>query len=111
MDLSQSLVKLKNLEQQVELEVSDAVRANETNAKKVEAYRVARDLAEKSLDAEEKKLKVGLSTNYFVLEFQEKLANARSMEVKAKIDYILSMGRLEKAMGTSLEKRNIKVGG
>jgi len=111
MDLSQSLVKLKNLEQQVELEVSDAVRANETNAKKVEAYRVARDLAEKSLDAEEKKLKVGLSTNYFVLEFQEKLANARSMEVKAKIDYILSMGRLERAMGTSLEKRNIKVGG
>jgi outer membrane protein TolC len=72
---------------------------------------VARDLAEKSLDAEEKKLKVGLSTNYFVLEFQEKLANARSMEVKAKIDYILSMGRLERAMGTSLEKRNIKVGG
>jgi len=110
MDLSQSQVKLKNLEQQVELEVSDAVRANETNAKKVEAYRVARDLAEKSLDAEEKKLKVGLSTNYFVLEFQEKLANARSMEVKAKIDYILSMASLERAMGLSLAKRNIKVG-
>jgi outer membrane protein TolC len=109
MDLNQSQVRLKNLEQQIALEVSDAVRAIETNAKKVEAYRVARELAEKSLDAEERKLKVGLSTNYFVLEFQEKLANARSMELKAQIDYILSVERLEKAAGLSLEKRNIKI--
>jgi len=109
-DLTQSQVRIKNLEQQVVLDVSDAVRMIETNAKKVEAYRVARDLAEKSLDAEEKKLKVGLSTNYFVLEFQEKLTNARSMEVKAKIDYILSVDRLEQATASSLEKRKIKIG-
>jgi outer membrane protein TolC len=108
-DLNQSQVKLKNLEQQAILEVGDAVRTIETNAKRVEAYRVARELAEKSLDAEEKKLKVGLSTNYFVLEFQEKLANARSIEIKAKIDYILSVARLERSMGTGLEKRNIKI--
>jgi outer membrane protein TolC len=99
---------LKNLEQQVALEVSDAVRAMETNARRVNAYRLARELAEKSLDAEEKKLKVGLSTNYFVLEFQDRLANARSVELRAKLDHILSVERLEKAMGLSLEKRNIK---
>ena len=108
MDLGQGQIRLKNLEQQVALDVSDAVRAMETNAKRVNAYRVARELAEKSLDAEEKKLKVGLSTNYFVLEFQDKLANARSMELRAKLDHILSVERLEKAMGLSLEKRNIK---
>ena len=79
-------------------------RAVETNAKQVAAYRVAREMAEKSLEAEEKKLSVGLSTNYFILEFQDKLANARSAELKAKVDYILSVERLEKAMGRSLEK-------
>lgn len=109
MDLDQSLVKLKNQEQQMILDVSDAVRMIETNDKRTEAYRVARELAEKSLDAEVKKLQVGLSTNYFVLDFQEKLANARSMELKAKVDYILSVARLDKAMGTSLEKRNLKI--
>jgi outer membrane protein TolC len=107
-DLTQSQVRLKNLEQQVTLDVSDAVRMIETNAKRINAYRVARELAERSLDAEQKKLAVGMSTNYFVLDFQDKLANARSLELRAKIDYILSVERLEKATGVSLEKRGVK---
>jgi outer membrane protein TolC len=108
-DLNQSQIKLKDLEQQVSLDVSDAVRTVETNAKRVGAYRVARELAEKTLEAEVKKLQVGRSTNYFVLDYQDKLANARSNEVKAKIDYLLSVAKLDKATGASLEKRNIKV--
>lgn len=109
MDYNQNLVRLQNLEQQMILEVSDAARATEANARRVDAYRVARELAERTLDAEVKKLEVGLSTNYFVLDFQEKLANARSAELRAKIDYILSVARLDQAMGVSLEKRNIKI--
>lgn len=107
-DLAQSQVRLKNLQQQVSLDVSDAVRAIETNAKRIEAYRLARELAEKSLEAEQKKLAVGMSTNYFVLDFQDRLANAKSLELKAKIDYILSVERLEKSTGMSLIKRGIK---
>jgi len=108
-DLDQSQIKLRNLEQQVGLDVSDAVRTVETNAKRVDAYRVARELAEKTLDAEVKKLLAGRSTNYFVLDYQDKLATAKSNEVKSKIDYLLSVAKLEKATGVSLEKRNIKV--
>jgi outer membrane protein TolC len=107
-EFQQGQARLKQLEQQITLEVSDAVRTIETNAKRVEAYRLATELAEKSLDAETKKLAVGLSTNYFVLDFQDRLANARSLELRAKVDYILSVERLEKAMGASLEKRGIK---
>jgi len=109
LELEQNLAKLKTLEQQAVLEVSDAVRTIETNAKRVHAYRLARELAQKRLEAEAKKLSVGLSTNYFVLEYQEELANARSMEIKSMVDYNLSLARLEKAMGTSLEVRNIKI--
>ena len=108
-ELDQSQAKLRTLDQQVALEVSDAVRNVETNAKRVDAYRLARELAAKRLEAEEKKLSVGLSTPYFVLEYQEGLANARSMELKALVDYNLSLARLEKVVGTSLENRNIKV--
>jgi len=109
MGLEQSLLELKNSEKQILLEVRDAVRQIDTNAKRVEAYRLARELAEKRMIAEEKKLNVGLTTNYFVLEYQEKLANARSMELKALVDYSLALAKLEQALGTSLDTRNIKI--
>lgn len=107
-DLAQSELRLKNIKQKADLEVSDAVRTVEANAKRIEAYRLARELAEKTLEAEQKKLAVGMSTNYFVLDFQDRLANARSLELRAKIDYVLSVERLEKATGLSLVKRGLK---
>ena len=55
-----------------------------------------------------KKLNVGLTTNYFVLQYQEELARERSLELKAMVDYTLALARLEKSLGTNLEKRNIK---
>lgn len=109
MEIEKSLLELKNQEKMALLEVRDAVREIDTNAKRVHALRLARELAEKRLEAEEKKLDVGLTTNYFVLQYQEELANARSLELKAVVDYNLAWAKLEKALGTSLEKRNIKM--
>jgi len=108
-DLEQTTLRLKNQQQQVALEIKNAVRAVQTDYKRVQAYGVARELAEKTLEAEEKKLKVGLTTNYVVLQFQRDLANAQSAELRAIIDYNLSLAQLERAMGTSLEKKNIKL--
>jgi outer membrane protein TolC len=107
--LEKSQIELENLEDQALLEVKNAVRDIETNFKRVEAYRLARELAEKRLGAEVKKLNVGLTTNYFVLQFQEELASSRSMELKSLVDYNLALAKLDKAMGVSLEKRNIKL--
>ncbi len=107
-DLKQTTLRLKNQEQQVALEIKNAVRAVQTDYKRVQAYKVARELAEQKLDAEEKKLKVGLTTNYVVLQYQRDLADARSAELRAIIDYNLSLAQLDRSMGTSLEKKNIK---
>jgi len=108
-ELEKSLLEFKDLEQRVFLEVRNAVRDIETNSKRVQAYRLARELAEKRLEAEEKKLGVGLTTNYFVLQYQEGLANAQSMEIKAIVDFNLSWGKLDRTMGTTLKNRNIKI--
>jgi outer membrane protein TolC len=108
-DLEQTTLRLKNQEQQLALEIKNAVRAVETDYKRVQAYGVARELAEKKLEAEEKKLKVGLTTNYVVLQYQRDLANARSAELRAIIDYNLSLAQLDRAMGISLEKKDIKL--
>ncbi|NIM57334.1 MAG: TolC family protein [Candidatus Aminicenantes bacterium] len=109
MEMEKSQLELESTEKQIFLEVKNAVRDIETNAKRVQAYRLARELAEQRLDAEVKKLNVGLTTNYFVLQYQEGLARERSQELRSLIDYNLAWARLEQAVGRSLEKRNIKI--
>jgi len=108
-ELDKSRIELEDTRRQALLEVRDAVRDIETHSKRVEAYRLARTLAEKRMQAEEKKLRVGLTTNYFVLQYQEELANARSLEIKAIVDYNLAWAKLEQATGMSLKSRNILV--
>jgi outer membrane protein TolC len=103
----QSLVDLQNLEQRIFLDIRMAVRAVETNYKRVLAYRAARGLAENKLAAEEKKLKVGLTTNYVVLQYQRDLADAKTAELKAVIEYNLALAYLDKALGTSLKNKHI----
>jgi len=107
-ELNQTRLRLKNQEQQVILEVKTTVRTVQTNYKRVQAYRAARELAEKTLEAEEKKLKVGLTTHYTVLQHQRDLANAISAELRAVIDYNLSLAQLDRAMGVSLKNKNIE---
>jgi len=107
--LEQALTRIENQEKQIFLEVRNAVRLVEADFKRVAAYKVARELAEQRLEVEEKKLNVGLSTNYIVLQQQRDLANARSAELRALIDYNLSLAALDRAMGITLEKKNIKV--
>ena len=106
--LEQAQVNLQNQEQQAFLEIRNAVRDVQTNFKRVQAYKVAREYAEEKLAAEQKKLKVGLATNYEVLLHQRDLADAQSSELRAVIDYNLSLAALDRALGTTLEKKNIK---
>ncbi len=106
-NLEQATLQIKNQEQQAFLEIKNALRGVETNFKRIQARKVARELAAKKLEAEEEKLKVGLTTNYFVLQYQRDLANAQSLELKAIIDYNLSLARLNRALGISLEEKNI----
>jgi outer membrane protein len=109
LNLDQATLRLKNQEQTIYLEIRNGVRTVETNYKRVQSYRVARELAEKKLQAEEEKLKVGLSTNYFVLTYQRDLSDARIAELRAIVDYVISEASLEKATGTNLKNKGISV--
>jgi outer membrane protein TolC len=105
----QAVLRHRDLEAQALLEVEIAVRAVETDYQRTLAYRLARELAEEKLDAEQKKLEAGLSTNYTVLQQQRDLTLARTNEIRARVDYNLSLARLEQAMGTSLESRGVRL--
>ena len=83
----QGAVNLRDLELQVATAVRDAARQVNTNLKRVEATRKARDRAERRLEAEEKRMTVGLSTTFQLFQAQRDLARQRQQEVNAMIDY------------------------
>ena len=99
----------RNLENQIFVEVREAVRAIKTNEKRIEATRRARILAQEQLEGEMVRREQGLSTTFRVLDVQEDLAVARTNELKALIDYNLSLHRLDQVTGTLLEKHGIRL--
>ena len=107
--LRQAMLELENQKEQIYLEIKNAVRSVEANYKRILAFTTARELSEQKLAAEEEKRRVGLSTNYLVLQMQRDLANARISELNAIISYNVSLALLEKAMGTNLKSKNIKL--
>jgi len=98
----QAQANLRRAELQVASEVRTAGRAVETNYKRVESTRAARVLAERRLDAEEKKFAAGLSTNFLVTQAQRDLAVALVAELRAVADYrksIVNFERVQEAGG------------
>jgi outer membrane protein TolC len=87
----QARTTLRDLELQVSTSVREAGRQVNTNLKRVQATQVARQLAERRLEAEQKKFNVGMSTTFLVFQAQRELALARTSELQAVIDYNQSL--------------------
>ncbi len=68
-------------------QVRDAARQLVANSKRVNATGAARVLAERRLEAEEKKFEAGMSTSFEVFQAQRDLSQARSNELRAVLDY------------------------
>ena len=106
-ELERAALTLKDKEQGVILEVKEAARGLLTNGKRVEATRQARRLAEKKLEAEEERFRLGLTTVQDVITFERDLAEAKRAEVQALIDYRNSLVDLDQRTGRLLERHQI----
>jgi outer membrane protein len=87
----QAQAQLKNLEMQVSTQVRGIARNVQTNQQRVASARSSRELQEKKLEAEEKKLAAGMSSTFFVFQAQRDLALARTAEIQAISDYNKSL--------------------
>ena len=102
-------VSLVSVRQQIIVGVREAVRRVQTDFKRIETTRSARIMAEKQLQAEQERLKVGLSTTRFVLEFQRDLATAQGNELRAIVDYNKSLSNLERHKATTLDRYSLEI--
>jgi len=106
--LKQAKLQLKSLEHNIGVEVRQAARGVATNRRLIDANRATRVLREKTLQDEQTRFEVGVSTSYQVLEKEEDVATAHSSELRAIVDYRKSLVTLDLADGTILIKNDVE---
>ncbi len=87
----QAQAQLKNLEMQVATQVRAIGRNVQTNQQRVQSAKASRELQEKKLEAEEKKMAAGMGQTFFVFQAQRDLSLARTTEILAISDYNKSL--------------------
>jgi outer membrane protein TolC len=95
--------QLQSQELQVATQIREFARQVQTNAKRVDATRASRVLAERRLEAEEKKFQAGMTTAFLVFQAQRDLNQARNNELQALVDYVKSGVDFEAAQETPLQ--------
>lgn len=107
--LRQQQISLQRQENQIRVEVQNAVIAVQQARARHQAAQKARVLQEQTVDAEQKKYELGASTIYNVILTQRDLLQAQSNEVAALSVYSKARVELERATGQTLEKNNISL--
>jgi len=105
--------ELRSMEQrsvnQVEQDVRNAEIAVTQAKAQIEAARKATRLAQETLDAEQKKFKLGESTVFLVIQAQRDLVTAEGNEAKAHATYAQALTTYQQATATILDKYNIQI--
>jgi outer membrane protein TolC len=99
LELKQAQVDQRLLLRTIVRQIRQAIRDIETVSKRVEVTRAATVLARTQLEAEQEKFRLGLSTSFVVLDFQEDLSIAQSDETRALSDYNVALARLDQVTG------------
>jgi outer membrane protein TolC len=115
-NLANSLLKkksdtlsLRKTEQQIRLEVLNAVTALEASREQVKLSKIQRDLQDQNRQSWQKKFDLGTTEMFFVLDAQNQLQNAESNLSNAYITYHRSELNLQRVVGELLERRGIVI--
>jgi outer membrane protein len=106
---NQVVAQTRQIELQVATDVTNAAINVQSGIERVQAAQAARELAQKTLEAEQSKFEVGMSTNYNVILTQRDLATAQSNELQAILNYRKALVELERVQQTTLSNSNITV--
>jgi outer membrane protein TolC len=100
---------IKAVEQQIALEVRNAINAVEMTKARIEAASTSRVLAEEQYAAEQRKFMLGASPVRFVLEEQRNLEQMQTNENAALVNYRKALADYDRALGVTLKKNNISI--
>ncbi len=95
--------------QSITLEVTNAVHALEQAKLSMEAAKIARDLAQETLHADERKYELGAETVFFVLDAQNQLAQAEQNLIQAQVNFQLAVAAVDHATGDLLDHHHVQI--
>jgi len=115
-NLADSLVGLRRdqyqergTNQNISLEVTNAVHSLEAAKLGMEAAKVAVDLAKETLRADERKYELGTEQIFFVLDAQTQLAQAELNLIQSQVNFQLAVTQVDHATGDLLEHHHVQV--
>ena len=109
MEYRQAELRLEQLYTQIRMQVANAMYALANDRAQVRSAQAARDYAQQSLDAEEKKLHLGASTTANVLQQQRNMAVAEDNLIAAHAAYAKDRAGLYQTLASTLQHYGINL--
>jgi outer membrane protein len=109
MEYRQTQMRLQQLYTQIRIQVTNQQYALTNDRAQVQAAQAARDYAAQSLDAEEKKYRLGASTTTNVLQQGRNLATAENTLISATAAYAKDRSLLRQLLANTLERYAISI--
>ena len=91
------------------MEVTNAVHSLEEAKLTMEAAKVAVNLAQESLHADERKYELGAEPVFFVLDAQTQLAQAELNLIQAQVSFQIAVAQVDHATGDLLEHHHVEI--
>ena len=109
MEYRQAELRLEQLYTQIRMQVANAMFALTNDRAQVRSAQAARDYAQQSLDAEQKKLHLGASTTANVLQQQRNMAIAEDNLIAANAGYAKDRAGLYQTLASTLQHYGINL--
>lgn len=109
LEKTQAILSFKRLEQNIILDVRDRVRLAKTQYRQVDAAKISKDKETQNYEAQKERYAAGQVSTHDILDYQDKLSQAELDYFKALIDYNVALINLDKSLGLTLVKNNIKI--
>jgi len=108
-ELRQAQLSLRRSQNQAELDVRSAVIGLVQARAQCESTLRAVQSSGAVRDAEQKKLMLGVSTPYRVIQTQRDFVSAQFQEVQARVNYAKAKVQLDRMMGMTLQQNNLSL--
>jgi outer membrane protein len=106
---SNDLYGQRQVQEQVTLDVNNAVHQLEQAKLGIAAGKDALELAKKTMAAEQRKYELGSSTIFLVLEAQTELAAAQQSLIQAEVGYQIAVAGIDHATGKLVQPYQIQI--
>ena len=103
------LYSQRRLQEQITLDVTNAVHQLEQAKLSIVAGKEALDLAKKTMAAEQRKYELGSGTIFLVLEAQTEVATAEQSLLQAEVGYQLAVAAVDHSTGELLEPYHVQI--